>query len=304
MAIEKNGAVTVKPPKLKNKPYKSGKFYRIKRGISKFFTYFAVIFLACLFFFPFMYMLLSSFQPTSSDLFVWPVKWIPDTFRFRNYVDAFVTMDFMRAFFNTLFIMITANALQIASSILVAYGFARFKNKYTEIFFWILLSTMMLPWIVTMVPSFVLYKFYGWIGTRLPLILPAISGSAFNIYMLRNFMRGIPKSLDEAAEIDGCNSFFILVKILAPNMTPIIVTMVVFACTGTWGDYVGPSIYLLKQELYTLSLSFDRFKDLSGAMEWNKVMAGCVLYTVPMMILLFSAQNVFMRGIVTTAVKE
>ena len=117
-------------------------------------------------------------------------------------------------------------------------------------------------------------------------------------------MRGIPKALDEAAEIDGCNSFFVLLKILVPNMTPIIVTMIVFACTGTWGDYVGPSIYLLKQDLYTLSLSFDRFKDLSGAMEWNKVMAGCVMYTIPMMVLLFSAQNVFMRGIVTSAVKE
>lgn len=304
MAIEhNNGSVRANPIKWKNSG-RSGQFYRIKRGIGKFFTYFAVIFLACFFFFPFLYMVLASFQPTSADLFVWPVKWIPDTIRWKNYVDAFVTMDFMRAFFNTLFIMITANVLQISSSILVAYGFARFKNKYTETFFWILLSTMMLPWIVTMVPSFVLYKFYGWIGTRLPLIAPAISGSAFNIYMLRNFMRGIPKSLDEAAELDGCNSFFILLKILVPNMTPIIVTMIVFACTGTWGDYVGPSIYLLKQDLYTLSLSFDRFKDLSGAMEWNKVMAGCVMYTIPMMILLFSAQNVFMRGIVTSAVKE
>ena len=199
--------------------------------------------------------------------------------------------------------MVCSGALQITVSVTVAYGFARFENRYSETFFMILMSTMMLPWIVTMVPSFVLFKFYGWIGTKLPLIAPALGGSAYNIFMLRNFMRGIPKSLDEAAELDGCGKLGILMKILLPNMTPILVTMLVFTVTGKWSDYVAPSIYLLNREDYTLTLALAALKTSSDVYQWNEVMASCVLITLPMLGLLFSAQNVFMKGIVTTSVK-
>lgn len=261
------------------------------------------VFLALTFFFPFVYMVLCSLQPASHIIFAWPVQWIPKPPTFSNYATAWQTMHFARSLWNTVLIMVTANALQISSSVLVAYGFARFKNRFTEPLFIVLLATMMLPWIVTMVPSFVMFKYFGWIGTKLPLIIPAIGGSAYNIFMLRNFMRGIPLSLDEAAELDGAGRLRTLVQILLPNMKPILATLLVFAITGSWSDYVGPSIFLLNREDYTLSLALSTFKSLSGSMEWHHVMAGCVLVTLPMLVVLFSAQNVFMQGIVTSSVK-
>lgn len=279
-----------------------------KKIISKIILYVVTITVSLIFFMPFVFMVYGSLQVTSDTVTSWPLV-APSLANVGNYIEAMKVMDFFNALGNTLIILCTATLLQISSSVLVAYGFARFKNKYTEPLFLVLLSTMMLPWIVTMVPSYVLYAELGFIGTdspfvrRLPLILPAISGSAFNIYMLRNFMRGIPKSIDEAAEIDGCSALGILIKILVPNMKPIIATMIIFAVTGSWSDYVGPSIYLTEKNLFTLALSIGQFSGSTTSTERQLQMAGCTLYTLPLLILLFSAQKVFMKGIVTTSVK-
>ncbi|MBQ8886063.1 MAG: carbohydrate ABC transporter permease [Clostridia bacterium] len=281
---------------------------RAKKIVGQTALYFFTIIISVTFFLPFVFMVYGSLQATSDTVTSWPL--VAPSFRnFGNYVKAMEVMDFFNALGNTLFILCTSTVLQISSSVLVAYGFARFKNKYTEPFFMLLLSTMMLPWIVTMVPSYVIYAELGFISSssvfvrKLPLILPAISGSAFNIYMLRNYMRGIPQAIDEAAEIDGCSSFGILIKILVPNMTPILTTMLIFAVTGSWSDYVGPSIYLNDKELFTLALSIGNFAGSTSSVEKQLQMAGCTLYTLPLLILLFTAQKAFMKGIVTTSVK-
>ena len=260
--------------------------------------------IAVVFCLPFVYMVLCSFQPTSADIFQWPPSLIPEHFRFENYAEAFETMHFLRAFGNTVLMVVSVMTLNIVGSVLVAYGFARFEARLKSKLFGLLLSTMMLPWVVTMIPSFAIYRYIGWIGTRLPLIVPAIGGSAFNIFMLRQFMRGIPKDLDEAAIIDGCSSFGVLWRILLPNMTPVLATLAVFQFTGVWSDYVGPSIYLLDSDLHTLSLSLYNFQDSSGVMDWNLVMAGCVMFSLPMVLVLFLAQNAFVRGIVSSGIKE
>lgn len=270
--------------------------------------YVVTIGIAVMFFIPFIYMLFGSLQRSSDSVTSWPLE-MPRLKYITNYKEAVKIMDYFRALGNTMIILCTATVLQISSSVLVAYGFARFKNKYTEPIFMILLATMMLPWIVTMVPSYVIYAKIGFVRSsssfarRLPLILPAISGSAFNIFMLRNFMRGIPKSIDEAAEIDGCSSLGILVRILIPNMKPILATMLIFAITGSWSDYVGPSIYLTDKRLFTLSLTISQFTGSTTSTEKQLQMAGCVLYTLPLLVLLFSFQKYFMKGIVTTSVK-
>ncbi|MBQ8885652.1 MAG: carbohydrate ABC transporter permease [Clostridia bacterium] len=260
--------------------------------------------IAVLFCLPFLYMLLCSLQPESSDIFKWPPKVFPEKLRFENYKDAFETMVFPRAFGNTLLLVVSVMGLTLLGSVLVSYGFARFEARGKSFLFSLLLSTMMLPWVITMIPSFALYRYIGWIGTRLPLIIPAVGGSAFNIFLLRQFMLGLPKSLDEAAMLDGCSTLGILVKILLPNMKPVLATLIVFSFNNVWGDYVGPSIYLLDAELQTLSLSLYNFQDASGVMEWNKVMAGCVMFSLPMVVVLFSAQNAFVRGIVSSGIKE
>lgn len=264
--------------------------------------------ISLMFFIPFIYMVFGSFQQSSDTVTSWPLV-MPRLKYIGNYAEAVKIMDYFRALGNTMIILCTSTLLQVSASVLVAYGFARFKNRFTEPIFMVLLATMMLPWIVTMVPSYVLYAEIGFVSSssalarRLPLILPAISGSAFNIFMLRNFMRGIPKSIDEAAEIDGCSSLGILVRILIPNMKPILATMLIFAITGSWSDYVGPSIYLTDKKLFTLALSISQFSGSTTTAEKHWQMAGCVLYTLPLLILLFSFQKYFMKGIVTTSVK-
>lgn len=287
-----------------NRVYDRLRGMRVRQSVGRVICFVVALIIAVLFCLPFVYMLLCSFQPTSADIFQWPPKLIPEVFRFSNYVEAFRTMNFPRAFGNTLLLVISVMTLNLVGSILVAYGFARFEARLKRKLFGLLLSTMMLPWVITMIPSFAIYRYIGWIGTRLPLIVPAIGGSAFNIFMLRQFMLGIPKGLDEAATIDGCGSFGILWRILLPNMLPVLATLVVFQFTSVWSDYVGPSIYLLDSDLHTLSLSLYNFQDSSGVMEWNKVMAGCVMFSLPMVLVLFLAQNAFVRGIVSSGLKE
>ncbi len=280
-----------------------------RRITVKILLYFFTIAISVVFFLPFVFMVYGSLQTSSDTVTSWPLT-LPSFANIGNYLEAIKVMNFFNALKNTLFILCTSTLLQVSSSVLVAYGFARFKNKYTEPFFILLLSTMMLPWIVTMVPSYVIYSELGFISNpsvivrQLPLILPAITGSAFNIYMLRNFMRGIPRSIDEAAEMDGCSSLGILIRILLPNMKPILATMIVFAVTGSWSDYVGPSIYLNDRELFTLALSISNFSGSTSSTEKQLLMAGCTLYTLPLLVLLFSAQKVFIKGIVTTSIKE
>lgn len=276
----------------------------VREQVGRVVCFIIALVIAVVFCLPFVYMVLCSFQPTSADIFQWPPKVIPEHFRFENYVEAFETMHFLRAFGNTLLLVVSVMTLNIVGSVLVAYGFARFEARLKSKLFGLLLSTMMLPWVITMIPSFAIYRYIGWIGTRLPLIVPAIGGSAFNIFMLRQFMLGIPKDLDEAATIDGCSSFGVLWRILLPNMLPVLATLVVFQFTSVWSDYVGPSIYLLDSDLHTLSLSLYNFQDSSGVMQWNLVMAGCVMFSLPMVLVLFLAQNAFVRGIVSSGLKD
>lgn len=253
---------------------------------------------------PFTWMLISSFQPDSASLFLSPPK-LPDKLHFENYLKAVHDIDMIKLTINTLIIVFSNMFLSITSSVLVAYGFARFRVKENNFLFFIVLSTMMLPWVVTLVPSYIIFTKVGWVGTRLPLILPAIGGNAFFIFLLRQYILGIPRSLDEAAEIDGCGKLGILIKIILPQCKPILATLIVFSFTGIWSDYVGPRIYLASNpDLQTLSVGLQYFQSSNSVMPWHLIMAACVLFSIPMIIVMFSAQNAFTRGIVTTGVKS
>lgn len=255
---------------------------------------------------PFLWMVVSSLQPDASSIFQDPPKF-PDPWSFSNYAKIFEVWDFWGMLGNTLFVVFTSMIISISASILVAYGFARFRAKGKKIVFGFMLSTMMLPWIVTLMPSYILFQQLGWTGTFLPLVVPAIGGGAFNIFLLRQYIMGIPKSLDEAAIIDGCNRFQVLTKVLLPQCGPIIATLVVFSFNGSWSDYVGPSIYLMGVESkYTLSVGLTILKNQAsyGEIPWHLIMAGCVVFALPMVIILFVAQDAFVRGVVTTGIKE
>lgn len=261
-----------------------------------------VILVAFIFVFPFIYMVMFSFASDDSEILSMNPNLFPKTFNAYNYIEAFKEMHFLRALGNTLLIMIPVIILNMFGSLLAAYGFSRFNGKFKNALFSILISTMMLPWVVTMVPAFVVFKKINWIGTLLPLIVPAFGGSAYNIFMMRQFLMAMPKELDEAAKIDGCSSFKILFRILLPNMKPCIVTLFIFLFTSMWSDYIGPSLYIMKDTQQTLSLALLNFQN-SYSIKWNLTLAGATMFTIPMIITLFALQKEFVGNSMNSAIK-
>ncbi len=253
--------------------------------------------------FPFLYMVLTSFQASDNLIFALPPQIIPSVWRFRNYAEAVQQMEFFKALGNTAIMVVSSLTINVIATVLISYGFARFQAKGKNFMFNLLLATMMLPWVVTMVPGFVLFKFLNLLNTRWPLILPSIGGSAYYIFMMRQFIMGIPKDLDEAAAIDGCNSFRILFSVLLPNMKPILATMITFSFVGTWSDFLGPSIYLTNPEHYTLALALRSLKNEYNVVEWKLTMAGSVLYTLPILAIFLAAQKYFVEGLVVSGLK-
>ena len=277
---------------------------KIKEKVINILLFIIALLISIFFALPFIYMILMSLMKSSNDIFTYPPKLYSGVLKFSNYSEAFKEINMGRLLLNTLIMVISSMGIGITSSILVAYGFSRFKNKYSNVFFVILLSTMMIPWVVTMIPAYAEFEFLGWIGTRLPLIIPWIGGSAFNVFMLKQFMDDVPKDLDEAAKIDGANSFTILVKVLLPQITPCLATLLVYAFINSWSDYVGPSIYLQSNpDLYTLSLGMQRFFSSTGSANWTHVMAASVIFSLPMVLVLTCAQKAFVRGVVSSGIK-
>ena len=274
-----------------------------KRKIGSWVSGIAAILIGLVFSIPFFWMIFCSFQETSSDVFSYPPT-MPNFLNFSNFTYYLKQTEFMTQLGNTLLLVFSNMLIGLTASILVAYGFARFRAKGKKVAFTLLLSTMMLPWVVTMVPAYMLFAKLELIGTFWPLILPSIGGSAFNIFLLRQFFMSIPRDLDEAAKIDGCNSFQVLTRILLPNCGPIIATIVIFSFIGTWSDYVGPSIYILDESHYTLALGLQFLKTSNYiAPPWHQLLAGCVIYALPMVIIYICCQKAFVRGAVGSAIK-
>lgn len=277
---------------------------KIKEKVINVLLFIIALLISIFFALPFIYMILMSLMKSSNDIFTYPPKLYSGVLKLSNYSEAFKEINMGRLLVNTLIMVVSSMGIGITSSILVAYGFSRFKNKYSNFFFVILLSTMMIPWVVTMIPAYAEFEFLGWIGTRLPLIIPWIGGSAFNVFMLKQFMDDVPKDLDEAAKIDGANSFTILIKVLLPQITPCLATLLVYAFINSWSDYVGPSIYLQSNpDLYTLSLGMQRFFSSTGSANWTHVMAASVIFSLPMVLVLTCAQKAFVRGVVSSGIK-
>lgn len=260
--------------------------------------------IAIFFALPFIYMILMSLMKSSNAIFEYPPKLYSGVLQFKNYIEAWQEINMGKLLFNTVIMVIGQMAIGITASVLIAYGFARFKNKYSNIFFIILLSTMMIPWVVTMIPSYTLFERLGWLGTRLPLIIPWIGGSAFNVFMIKQFLDDIPVELDEAAKIDGANSLTILFKILLPQIKPCLATLLVYAFINSWCDYVGPSIYFQSNpDLFTLSLGMQMFFSSTGSADWTHVMAASVLFSLPMVLVITFAQKAFVRGVTSSGIK-
>ena len=281
---------------------------RAKEITCKTVNYFFLVLVSLFFLFPFFFMLFKAMMGDAESIGNPTVRFLPSVWHFEYFAEA-LDAEILSYLKNTL-IVVLCNCISVPlSSALCAYGFARLKFKTRDFWFFATLATMMLPASVTQVPLYALFYKLGMIGNISSLIIPNLfGGGAMNIFLMRQFMRTVPVALDEAAIIDGCSRIGVLFRIIVPNAAPIFATLIVFSFNGAWSDYVGPSIYLMGMETkYTLSVGLTQLKNKAGAtgeIEWHKIMAACVMFALPMVVVLFSAQNAFTRGIVTSGIKD
>ena len=263
--------------------------------------YVLLIFCSLLFLAPFYWMFSTSVKP-SNEVFLFPPKWIPSHFKFENFWNAWQLQPFGMCLKNSLIVVGMTTVAQVFSSSLIAYGFARFDFKGKNFLFMIVLATMMIPWDVTMIPLYMEFNLFGWINTLKPLIVPSFFGSGFFIFMLRQFLLGIPKELDEAARIDGANAFQIYWKIYLPLMKPALILVAIFNILNTWNDYLGPLVFLNDQSKYTLTLGLAQFKGVFGV-DTTAIMAITTLICIPPVLIFFIAQKHIVEGVSSTGLK-
>ncbi len=251
---------------------------------------------------PLVWLLSSSFKD-SGRIMIYPPQWMPDPWRPENYRTVFERIPFLRFYWNTVFVTLMAMAGQIVSASLVAFGFARLRFPGRDVLFLVLLSTIMIPYHVTLIPTFVLFRMLGWLDTYMPLILPYwLGGGAFYIFLLRQFYLRLPLDLDDAARIDGAGSFGIYRYVVLPQSKPALGVIAVFSFLAHWNDFFGPLIYLNSSDKFTLALGITLFREFEVT-HWNLLMAGSVMMSLPCILLYFVAQRYFIQGIVFTGLK-
>lgn len=272
-------------------------------------THIVLMLVALMFVLPFLWMLTTSLKPISETM-TSPPRWIPSVIQIQNYPDAINYgreqvgyIPFLVYARNTIVITILTIIGAVVSNSVVAYAFARLNWPGRDLFFGVTLATMMVPFPVTMVPSFALFKWLGWVGTFKPLWVPAYLGSAFSIFLLRQFFLKIPKELSEAAKIDGASEFQTFTDIILPLARPALVVVGLFALMGSWNDFLGPLIYLVDQSSFTLSLGLQAYQTQHGGTPWNLLMAASVLVILPIILVFVFAQKAFIQGIATSGGK-
>ncbi|MDQ1301819.1 MAG: multiple sugar transport system permease protein [Chloroflexota bacterium] len=273
----------------------------LKRTTGQVVRVFAAYLVGLIFFLPF-YWMVSTALKTPDQTFQSPPAWIPSPFAFRNFLDAVNYVPFGLYARNTLTIAIPSVLGTLISCSLTGYGFSRIKAPGRDLLFYICLATMMVPWAVTMVPVFIMFKALHWTGTYLPLIVPPFFGGAYFIFLFRQFFLTIPMELSDAATIDGCSQLGILWQIILPLAKPIIVTVGLFEFNRAWSDYLAPLIFLQRREQFTLALGLTYFLDRDRPM-WNLAMAGATVAVLPVLILFLIAQRSFIEGITLTGLK-
>jgi multiple sugar transport system permease protein len=205
---------------------------------------------------------------------------------------------------NSLTVAILGVLGTVVSNAIIAYGFARLKWKGRDAFFALTLATMMVPFPVLMVPLYGVFRTFGLIGTLLPLWLPTWFGSAFNIFLMRQFFRTIPEELSEAARIDGCSEWRIFWRIIVPLSTPVLVVAALFHFIFAWNDFLGPLLYLTRKDTYTLAIALESYESQNGGVQWHYLMAASAVTILPVIVLFLLAQKTFIRGIATTGSKS
>jgi multiple sugar transport system permease protein len=285
---------------------------KARRSIGNATTLFLLAFFALFVLIPLAFMLSTSLK-TEEQLFVWPIQWIPNPIAWGNYVEAFNQLSritpgltFWRILGNTLFITILAMTAELIAVTLVAYGFARFRFPGRNVLFIIMLATMMLPWIITLIPTFLIWRTFKLIDTYDPLVLRIwLGGGAWAVFLLRQFYLTIPREMEEAAIIDGANTFQIYYKIMLPLIKPALLALGVLIFQGNWNNFQGPLIYLNTTIKFPMVVALKFFQESLSkeAPKWHYMMAMSTVMALPILILFFSAQRYFIEGLTVGAVK-
>lgn len=273
-----------------------------RRRITQALTYIGLIGISAIMILPLAFMVRSSLMSVG-QIFRFPLEWIPNPWKWENYAEAFRAAPFLQYFWNTLVIIVVAVTGTVITSILAAFGFARTRWPGRNLVFGVLLSTLMLPYVVTLIPTFLAWSRLGAINTIAPLTLPSwFGGGIFNIFLLRQFFQTIPRELDEAAYIDGANPLQVLWYVIVPNSYPALITVVIFATLYHWNDFLGPIIYLTDPNKLTIAVGLNQFKGLYNS-QWHLLMAASTMALIPVIVMFFFAQRFFIKGITLTGIK-
>jgi multiple sugar transport system permease protein len=248
--------------------------------------------------FPFIWLVRSALM-TNAQMFHLPVEWIPNPWRFNNFVGALTSRPFVEYFRNTMLIELCVVPGVLVSSSLAAFAFSRLRWPGRDLVFFILLTALMVPYVVVLIPTFLMWRTVGAIGTYVPLIVPAwLGGGAFNIFLLRQFFLTIPRDIDEAAYLDGANPLQVLWHILLPLSRPVLVIVAVLSFIYTWNDFIAPLIYITDPDQFTLTMGLAYFTqpDEAGG-NWGYLMAASTSIILPLVAVFFVGQRYIMTGI-------
>jgi multiple sugar transport system permease protein len=265
------------------------------------FIYGLLIILSCIFILPLLWMISSSLKPDYA-VFAFPPQWIPNPAIWSNYVQALTVVPFQRFFLNTLIITVGSLIGSVISNVMIGYAFARLNTRLSNILFYIVISTMLLPFAVTMIPQYSIFANLKWIDTFWPLVIPSYFGNPFYIFLLRQFFRGVPRDFEDAAAIDGAGMFQTVVRVVLPLSWPVVITMCILQIQSTWNDFLGPLIYLNRSNLFTMQLGLQFFQgQYSGT--WNLMMAASTVILIPIILIFYFGQKLFVKGIVVGGLK-
>jgi ABC-type glycerol-3-phosphate transport system permease component len=264
--------------------------------------YLILITLSIFYLLPLYWMISTSLKQTGSEMVI-PPQWVPNPIVWQNYVDVFVQVPLTLYIRNSLIITLTATLFGVLTASLAGYGFARTQFPGRNFLFTLCIASLMLPETVTLIPEFILFRRIGWVNSFLPLIVPwSLAGSAFAVFLFRQYCLTIPVELDEAARVDGAGTLRIWWMIIVPLSKAVLATMAILSFIHHWNEFLRPLIYLGRPELRTLALGLRAFRG-EYQLAWNYMMAVALIMLVPILVLFFLAQRQFVQGIVMTGIK-
>lgn len=275
----------------------------VKKKGHKFFAYLGVIIVAILVILPFLWMVVSAFK-SQRELFAYPPTFFPKVWKVENFIEAASrgSISFWQMFLNTMKIALPSTIFNIIFSSLAGYAFARLKFPFRDTIFMCFIAAMMVPFAITLIPRFLMFKDFGFYDTYVPLIVPVMFGTPFSIFLTRQFFMTLPKELEEAAIMDGCSHFRIWAQIFMPLCKPIIATLSVFQFQSSYNDFMGPVIYIASDAKFTVQMGLSSFRN-SFTSRYDLIMAGSILALIPVMILFICCQKYIVRGIAMSGMK-